>query len=169
MPEVIVSGHGLEQPAGMGLDVAKRQMYITDRTGGRLYRVGFDMPEGETAENRSDVELLAVFRASSARPLNVALDLAQRQMYWTDRMRGIIYRMNMDIPPGSTAEERTDIDVVVNGLTEPVGIALDDVTKRLYFTELSGRLSRINLDGSGQEIIITTASASGIALAHLPE
>jgi sugar lactone lactonase YvrE len=167
-PVVILSGHELIQPAGMGLDVAKRQMYITDRMAGRLYRVGFDMPEGATAENREDVELLAVFSEPSM-PLNVALDLNTRKMYWTDRERGMIYRMNMDMPGGATAVDRSDIDVVVDGLTNPVGIALDDVAKRLYFTELSGRVSRVALDGSQQEMILTIGSASGIALAHLPE
>jgi sugar lactone lactonase YvrE len=167
-PEVLVRGHDLEQPAGMGLDVAKRQMYISDRTGRRLYRVGFDMPEGATAENRADVETLVSF-ATAAWPLNIALDLGTRKMYWTDRVRGIIYRMNMDIPPGATAEDRTDVEPVVDGLTEPVGLAFDDVTKRLYFTELAGRVSRCNLDGSQQEEILMAASASGIALAHLPK
>jgi sugar lactone lactonase YvrE len=167
-PQVILSGHNLQQPAGMGLDVAKRQMYITDRTGQRMYRVGFDMPEGATAEDRADLEILAVF-PRDALPLNIALDLGQRKIYWTDRLRGAIYRMNMDLPPTATAEDRTDIDTVISGLTEPVGIAFDDMSKRLYFTELSGRVSRANLDGSGQEVILTTNSASGIALAHLPE
>jgi sugar lactone lactonase YvrE len=171
-PEVILSRHNIVQPAGMGLDVAKRQMYITDRWAGRLYRVGFDMPEGATAENRPDVELLAVLYnpvMQEAMPLNVALDLTERKMYWTDRRRGIIYRANMDIPSGATAEDRPDIEPIVTGLVDPVGIALDDVTKRLYFTELSGRVSRVNLDGTAQEMILTVGAASGIALAHLPE
>ncbi|HET8938712.1 MAG TPA: hypothetical protein VFN67_34945 [Polyangiales bacterium] len=166
-PVVLVSGHELQQPAGMGLDVAKRQMYITDRTGRRIYRVGFDMAEGETAGTRTDVEILATFPLMAI-PLNIALDLGTRTIYWTDRGRGLILKMNMDIPAGSTAEDRTDIVPVVTGLTEPVGIALDDVTKRLYFTELSGRVSRCNLDGSSNEMILEIGSASGIALAHLP-
>jgi sugar lactone lactonase YvrE len=171
-PEVILVGHGLMQPAGMGLDVAKRQMYISDRGAGRLYRLGFDMPEGATAENRPDLELLAVVPWSAAiepMPLNIALDLVQRKMYWTERRRGVIYSMNMDIPAGATAEDRTDLKIVLDDLTEPVGIALDEVTKRLYFTELGGRVSRVNLDGSAREVIFITASASGIALAHLPK
>ena len=170
-PEVILSRHNIVQPAGMGLDVAKRQMYITDRATGRLYRVGFDMPEGATAEDRPDVELLAVLYSpvSETMPLNLALDLSARRMYWTDRRRGVIYSMNMDIPAGATAEDRQDIKVVLDGLVDPVGIALDDQTKRLYFTELSGRVSRVNLDGTNREMILTTNAASGIALAHLPE
>jgi DNA-binding beta-propeller fold protein YncE len=167
-PEVILSGHQLMQPAGLGLDVAKRQVYISDRYGRRLYRVGFDMPEGETAENRSDVELLAEF-TTTAWPLNISLDLETRRMYWTDRSRGVIYSMNMDMPAGANPLDRTDMTTVVAGLTEPVGIAYDELTKRLYFTELSGRVSRCNLNDCKPEVILTTASASGIALAHLPE
>lgn len=170
-PELILSRHNIVEPAGMGLDVAKRQMYITDRARGRLYRVGFDMPEGATPENRPDVELLVVYNnpLQEAMPLNLALDLSERKLYWTDRRRGVIFTMNMDIPAGSTPENRTDIKILVDGLADPVGIALDDVTKRLYFTELSGRVSRVNMDGTGKEVILITGAASGIALAHLPE
>lgn len=170
-PEVILSRHSIVQPAGMGLDVAKRQMYITDRASGRLYRVGFDMPEGATPENRPDVELLVVYSnpLRGAMPLNIAMDLNERRLYWTDRERGVIFTMGMDIPAGSTPQDRTDIKILLDGLVDPVGIALDDVTKRLYFTELSGRVSRVNLDGSNQEVILQMGAASGIALAHLPE
>jgi hypothetical protein len=167
-PEVILSGHMLSQPAGLALDVARRQVYISDRYVGRLYRVGLDMPEGETAENRTDVELLAEF-ATYAWPLNISLDLEKRKMYWTDRSRGVIYSMNMDIPAGAKPADRTDMAIVLGGLTEPVGLAYDDLSQRLYFTELSGRVSRCNLSDCKAEVILTTGSASGIALAHLPE
>jgi sugar lactone lactonase YvrE len=166
-PVVLVSGHELQQPAGMALDVAKRQMYISDRQGRRLYRVGFDMPEGETAQNRTDVEVLAQLPMYSI-PLNIALDLGTRTIYFTDRGRGLILKMNMDMPAGATAETRTDIETVLMGLGEVVGLALDDVSKRLYFTALSGRVSRVNLDGSDSQMILDEGSASGIALAHLP-
>jgi sugar lactone lactonase YvrE len=170
-PEIILSGHELMQPVGMGLDVARRQVYISDRQARKLFRVGFDMPEGEKAATRSDVETLADFpdTRSLAWPLNIALDLDRRQMYWTDRTRGVIYRMNMDMPAGADPVARPDLAVVVAGLTEPVGLAFDSMGQKLYFTELSGRVSRCNLDGSQQAVILTTASASGIALAHLPE
>ncbi|HTU61980.1 MAG TPA: hypothetical protein VMF89_26165, partial [Polyangiales bacterium] len=95
--------------------------------------------------------------------------LNERRLYWTDRERGVIFTMGMDIPAGSTPQDRTDIKVLVDGLMDPVGIALDDVTKRLYFTQLSGVVSRVNLDGSNQEVILQMGAASGIALAHLPE
>jgi sugar lactone lactonase YvrE len=167
-PEIILSGHEISQPVGMGLDVARRQVYISDRYARKLFRVGFDMPEGEKASSRSDVETLADF-PTAAWPLNIALDLDRRQMYWTDRVRGVIYRMNMDVPAGADPAARPDLAVVVAGLTEPVGLAFDALGQKLYFTELSGRVSRANLDGSHQTMILTTASASGIALAHLPE
>lgn len=165
-PEVLLTGHELRQPAGLGLDVTQRKMYISDRAGRRLFRVGLDMPEGESAETRSDVEIIATLPAP-AWPLNLALDLETRKVYWTDRVRGAIYAMNMDIPLGTTAQDRADIEPIVSALTEPVGIAIDDVAKRLYFTELSGRVSRSNLDGPDHETILTTASASAIAVTHL--
>lgn len=167
-PEVILSGHELKEPAGLALDVPRRQVYISDRSSRRLYRMGFDMPEGETAQSRTDLEVLVEF-SQAAWPLNISLDLETRKMYWTDRQRGTIYGMNMDMPAGVSPIDRTDIVTVAQGLTQPVGLAYDDATKRLYFTELSGRVSRCDLSACTPEMILTTASASGIALAHLPK
>jgi sugar lactone lactonase YvrE len=167
-PEVLVSGHGLAQPVGLALDVEKRQFYFSDRVSRKIYRAGFDAPEGQSPETRGDVETLFSF-ATGAVPLDLDLDLEQRKLYWTDRSRGQIARANMDPPANFNPENRTDIETVVAGRTEPIGLALDRSDHKLYFTELGGGVYRMSRDGGVPELVSTTGSASGITLAHLPK
>jgi sugar lactone lactonase YvrE len=166
-PEVLVSGHGVIQLVGMGLDLPKRQFYFSDRMARKIYRASFDMPEGQTAENRTDVETLFSF-AGASMPLDLDLDLDQRKIYWSDRVRGTILRSNMDMPSGATAETRMDTETLVENLVEPIGVSLDRVQKQLYFTQLGGEVSRVDLDGSHLELVVATGSASGVTLTHLP-
>jgi DNA-binding beta-propeller fold protein YncE len=166
-PEVLVSGHGVIQLVGMGLDLPKRQFYFSDRMARKIYRANFDVPDGQTAENRDDVETLFSF-AGASMPLDLDLDLEQRKIYWSDRVRGTIMRSNMDMPSGATADTRADVETLVDNLLEPIGVSLDRVQKQLYFTQLGGEVSRVDLDGSHLELVVSTGSASGVTLTHLP-
>ena len=90
-PEVLLSGHGIQQLVGMALDVAKGQFYVTDRYAKFILRSAFDMPAGQDAGSRSDVEQLVV-ESGSAEPIDIDLDLQHRTMYWTDRSLDTIQR-----------------------------------------------------------------------------
>jgi len=166
--EVLVSGHGLMQPVGLALDVEKREFYFSDRVTRKIYRAGFDAPEGQSPETRPDVDTLFAFSTVSA-PLDLDLDLEQRKIYWTDRLRGVIQRAKMDPPAGYNAENRLDIETLADGRNEPIGLALDRSDHLLYFTELAGGVFRMSRDGGMPELLSTTGSASGITLAHLPK
>ena len=49
---------------------------------GRIFRANIEMPKGETAANRSDIELLY---EGLPEPIDLELDLKNRVIYWTDR------------------------------------------------------------------------------------
>jgi hypothetical protein len=167
-PEVLLSGHGMIQLVGMALDPDKRQFYFSDRISRRIFRAGFDLPAGETADTRSDIEPLLVFNVGSM-PIDLDLDLSTRLIYWTDRSYGTVERAGMDLPMGQIAETRTDIETVAALLPDTLGISLDHVQNQLYFTQLSGEVWRSNLDGTNLHLIAATDSASGISVAHLAQ
>ena len=60
-------------------------------------------------------------------PLDVALDLAEGKMYWTDHGTDRIQRANLD---GSDVE-----DLVTTGLSYAVGLALDVAAGKMYWTD----------------------------------
>lgn len=72
-------------------------------------------------------------------PDELALDPANRQLYFTSSGQHKIERIGLD---GSGRRE------IVGGLGTPFGLALDVDRNELYFLEAQGKLPRVKLDGS---------------------
>jgi sugar lactone lactonase YvrE len=102
-------------------------------------------------------------------PVDLALDLAKRQIYWTDRGDNTISRAAMDPPAGAAPDKRTDRAILVRDAGEAIGIALDVAHDAMYFTSLEGTVSKAKLDGSGQSALLRNqGSLTGIAYVELP-
>ena len=99
----------------------------------------------------------------------IALDVPGGMMYWTDAGAEKIQRANLQIPPGETPDNRTDIEDLVTAVRASV-IALDPAGGKMYWTTSPPyKVQRANLDGSAVEDLVTTGlgTPTGIAL-HLP-
>jgi sugar lactone lactonase YvrE len=136
---------------------------ITVNSGhGRIFRAAIDMPQGQTAANRRDIELLF---GGLPEPVDLELDLQRRVLYWTDRG---------DPPRGNTVS-RTPIDgrlkqqIVLDHLMEGIGIALDVGGDRMFVTDLAGSIYSAHLNGSEKRpIAMAQGNLSGIAHAEDP-
>ena len=73
---------------------------------GRLFRAKIDIPKGETAANRTDIEVLF---DGLPEPIDLELDLKNRFIYWTDRG---------DPPRGNTVN-RASIDADSANIRHP--------------------------------------------------
>jgi hypothetical protein len=72
---------------GITIDPVRKQIYWTQKgpdngEQGRILRAGLAIPGGETAANRSDIE---VFFDRLPEPIDLELDRKNRVLYWTDR------------------------------------------------------------------------------------
>ena len=72
---------------GITVDVERKQIYWTqkcpDKAGkGRIFRTSTEIPNGQTAANRTDIEFLF---DDLPEPIDLDLDLNNRMMYWIDR------------------------------------------------------------------------------------
>src|SRR2546428_521516 len=103
--KTIVS-EGRKLPDGIVVDVSAGHLYWTqkgnDNAGqGRIFRANLEIPKGQTAANRKDIEILY---DGLPEPIDLDLDLTKRVMYWTDRgdpPRGnTVNRAPMDAPSG---------------------------------------------------------------------
>src|SRR5262245_681992 len=156
---------------GIALDVAGGKVYWTQKGGdnaglGSIRRAGLEIPAGEDAAHRSDVEVLF---DGLPEPIDLDLDLQQRMIYWTDRGDGprgnTVSRAPMDRPRGVTAGSRTDQQILMRDLKEAIGIALDPQGGRVYATDLGGTVSSARLDGSDQKVVLSgQGSLTGIAV-----
>jgi len=159
---------------GIALDVARGKVYWTQKGGdnagvGSIRRASLQIPDGETAATRSDIEVLF---DKLPEPIDLDLDLTTRTMYWTDRgdaPRGnTVTRAPMDPPPGASPSARADQQIVMRDLREAIGIALDIEGGRFFVTDLGGTVYSAKLDGADRKVISTgQGSLTGIAFVHL--
>lgn len=145
---------------GIAVDIDGGKFYWTqkgsDNAGqGRIFRAGIDMPKGDTAAARTDIELLF---AELPEPIDLDLDLVNRMLYWTDRgdpPRGnTVNRASMDVV-GNT---RTEPQILITHLMEGIGLALDLKGGRMFVTDLAGSVYCAGLDGGNPK---TVAAAQG--------
>ena len=91
-------------------------------------------------------------------PIDLALDVTEGKMYWTDQGTDKIQRANLD---GSNIED------LVTTLDYPVGLALDVTGGKMYWTDMNtDKIQRASLDGSQVEDLVATGLSRprGIAL-----
>lgn len=155
---------------GIGLDLAGGYVYWTqkgaDNAGqGSLRRAPIALSSGEPANHRTDVEVLF---QGLPEPIDLALDLTERKVYWTDRGDNTVSRAPLDLPAGATAMTRGDREILVRGLNEAIGISLDLRHGSLYYTDLGGTVGTARLDGSGAKTLLTgQGSLTGITYVEL--
>ena len=156
---------------GIAVDSAGGKLYWTQKGGdnageGRILRAGINIPAGETATNRKDIEVLF---DGLPEPIDLELDLNSRMMYWTDRgdpPRGnTVNRAPMD----SDSQNRKEPEILIGHLMEGIGLALDRKGGRMFVTDLGGSVYSANLDGSNQKtLLVAQGNLSGIAYVELP-
>jgi hypothetical protein len=152
---------------GITVDPKHGQIYWTQKGPdnaevGKIYRANIEIPKGENAANRSDME---VFFDGLPEPIDLELNLENRVLYWTDRG---------DPPRGNTVN-RASIDerpsapeIVFDHLMEGIGIALDVASDRIFMTDLAGSVYSARLDGSEKSnFLFAQGNLSGIAYAEI--
>jgi hypothetical protein len=155
---------------GITIDPKRRQIYWTqkgpDNAGlGRILRAGVDIPNGEDAANRTDVE---VWFDDLPEPIDLELDLESRVLYWTDRgnppLGNTVNRASIDAPArNGCAPER-----IVSDLMEGIGIALDLSGNRMFVTDFGGSVYSAKLDGSEKRaLVFAQGNLTGVAYAEI--
>lgn len=162
---LVESGHGDEDRkdarnwcVGIAVDPDRGRIYWTQKGGdnanqGTLRRADLD---GKNAEILFD---------KLPEPIDIDLDPGKRMIYWTDRG---------DPPRGNTVNRApmdksiAEPEIVVSGLKEGIGIALDLKGGRMFVTDLGGNVYSANLDGSEKKVILSgQGSLTGISYAEL--
>ena len=148
---------------GITVDPERRQVYWTqkgpDNSGhGKICRASLDVPTGETAASRSDIE---IFFDNLPEPIDLELDLQNRVLYWTDRgdppLGNTVNRASIDAKP-----ERPEI--LFDHLMEGIGIALDVAGNRMFITDFGGSVYAASLNGTAKRnFLYAQGNLTGIA------
>ncbi|MDR6858540.1 3-hydroxyacyl-CoA dehydrogenase [Variovorax guangxiensis] len=155
---------------GIALDHERNQIYWTqkgpDNAGrGRIFRAGIDIPRGESAESRSDIETLY---DGLPEPIDLEIDHAKRILYWTDRGDPPLGNTVNRAPLDTSANGRPAPEVIFTHLMEGIGIALDREGDRMFMTDLAGSVYSARLDGSKPSVLLGgQGNLTGIAYVNL--
>lgn len=152
---------------GIAIDPGRRQIYWTQKGAdnaeeGRILRASLDIPAGQSAATRSDIETLF---DRLPEPIDLDLDLDKRLPYWTDRgdpPRGnTVNRASLDAPAGTTPE------ILLTHLMEGIGLALDLKGERMFVTDFGGSIYCAGLDGKQKRTLLyAQGNLTGIAYAE---
>lgn len=147
------SGQERDWIVGVALDEANQQVYWSQKGSpeggdGKILRAGMQIPVGQTAHNRTDIELVW-----EGLPAPIDLEFDDGRLFWTDRGRqsGGESLNRATVPsPGSVGEPP---EVLAEGFESPIGLAIDHEMKLAYVADLGGRIWVV--PGPGREDITT--------------
>jgi 3-hydroxyacyl-CoA dehydrogenase len=163
-------------PKQLQLDKKGGKLYWCDREGMRVMRANLD---------GSAIETLVDTSQGDARPgpdarkwcVGIAVDHDSGQLYWTQKGadnagEGRIFRAGLDIPKGQGPATRRDIEVLFDGLPEPIDLDLDLENRLIYWTDRGdapqgNTVSRAHMDPSprnGKPEILVDGLMEGIGL-----
>jgi hypothetical protein len=177
--KVLIDGGATITPKQMQLDANNGLVYWCDREGMAIYRCRTDggaltqlLRTGRWPEDSDDVMRHCV---------GIALDVNNGYLYWTQKGppkggRGRIFRMGLDLPTGATPQNRTDVELLLDNLPEPIDLEVDHERQQLYWTDRGkdanggNTLNRadITADGLKNPKILANGlkEAIGLALDH---
>src|SRR5438067_9199603 len=177
--ETIIPQGGTFTPKQLQLDRENGKLYWCDREGMRVMRANLD---------GSNIETLVDTSHGDPRPgpdatrwcVGIAVDPERGHIYWTQKGPekgglGRLFRANSEIPMSETAVKRTDIEVLYEGLPEPIDLELDLKNRLLYWTDrgnppTGNSVSRAPMDADckkrpAHDIVVTDLKEGiGIAL-----
>ncbi|MFD8817635.1 YncE family protein, partial [Streptomyces sp. NPDC059627] len=176
----IVPDGATHTPKQIHLEAADRKLYWGDREGMRVMRCDLDgsnvetlVRTGEGEEDRRDETKWCV---------GVAVDPVGGHLYWSqkgpsDAGRGRILRAGTTLPAGQTPDGRTDVEVLFEGLPEPIDLEVDLQARALYWTDRGdpprgNTVNRAPLDppdGRWTSEILVTHLMEGIGIALDPD
>jgi DNA-binding beta-propeller fold protein YncE len=135
----IVPPGGVFTPKQLQIEKKTGKLYWCDREGMRVMRANLD---------GSNIETLVDTSQGDPRPgpdarkwcVGIAVDVEGGKFYWTqigasNSGTGQIFRANIENPQSKTPANRQDIELLYDGLPEPIDLDIDPTARMLYWTD----------------------------------
>jgi len=150
---------------GIAVDPKRGLLYWTQKGAskgqqGRIFRANIDIPAGETASSRTDIQTLY---SHLPEPIDLELDNATQTLYWTDRgdppLGNTLNRANVssELDPGAEAKGPSKDTIIAGKFHEAIGLSLDLPGRRAFVADLNGSVYTVNLDNGKKDVLIEDA------------
>ena len=139
--EIIPRGSGCAHtPKQLTVDHQNSKIYFGDREGLRVSRCNFDGSAFEVLVQRGQWQNKEERTDEMRWCVGVTVSPSTGKFYWTQKgpskgSKGRIFRANIDFLPEENAENRTDIELLFQGLPEPIDLEVDEVENLLYWSD----------------------------------
>jgi DNA-binding ferritin-like protein (Dps family) len=123
------------------IDQESDKIYVCDREGLRVLRCNLDGSDLETLYRTGNWETDSEKVENGLYwPVGISVSKKLGKFFWTQKghskaNEGRIFSSNLDMPKNSTADNRSDVEVVMEGLPECIDLEMDDDTGVLYWTD----------------------------------
>jgi len=126
-------------PKQLQIEKSTGKLYWSDREGMRVMRSNLDGANVETLVDTSRGD-----RRPGADPakwcVGIAVDIEKGRFYWTQKGgenagQGSLLSAGIAMPQGQTPADRRDIELLYDGLPEPIDLDVDPNARMLYWTD----------------------------------
>ncbi|PWN71887.1 3-hydroxyacyl-CoA dehydrogenase [Chryseobacterium phosphatilyticum] len=119
---------------------------------GRIFRANIEMPKGDSANNRSDIELLYEHLPEC---IDLELDFVNGYLYWTDRGEEALGGNTLNRAKLENIG-KSKIEIVGAGHKEAIGLAIAPDHNSVYTADLGGHIRQFNVKTGEQKVIYQT-------------
>jgi hypothetical protein len=161
---------------GIAVSEKHRRLFWTQKgapksTQGRMFSANLQIPAGETAETRTDIEVVA---SNLPEPIDLEFDEDSDSLYWTDRgefpfgntlnRKKINFNGSSEVPE---AEKVLGREILAEGFAEAIGLALDKENDCAWVADLGGRIWKCDRHKPARKVKVyeeETAVFTGLAV-----
>lgn len=122
---------------------------------GRIFAANIDMPKGETASSRTDIQCIL---ENLSEPIDLEYYEETATLYWTDRgelpFGNTLNRARTSVASGESIKH----EIIAQNFDEAIGLKLDPTTQSIFVSDMGGTVWRCNFDGSGKSVVFQDKS-----------
>lgn len=115
---------------------------------GRIFRAGLEIPAGQTAADRGDIEVLW-----DQLPEPIDLEIHGDWLYWTDRGAAPEGNTLNRAPVPAPGQKGSAPEILAGGFQEAIGLAVDEAAGVVYVSDLGGRIHAVPLRGGDARVV----------------
>ncbi|KAG9602759.1 NAD(P)-binding protein, partial [Aureobasidium melanogenum] len=139
--KTVIQPGAVHTPKQIYVDKPNKKLYFCDREGLRVHRSNLDGSAHEVIIKRGDWQTEKdKVEDQTNWPVGVAVSHKLKKFFWTQKgpsksTKGRIFSANLETPSGKDATTRDDIELVLDGLPEPIDLEFDEESGVLYWTD----------------------------------